>query len=182
VAPSGLTVYLKPGVNPDESRTRLLSAMSDERAVSVNTNHAVRTETFRIFDSTFAITWALELVAIVVAILGIAGTLLTLVLERERDFATLRAVGASRSQVRRIVVGEAVVIGAISQAIGIGVGLAISTILIYVVNVQSFGWTIQFHLPAAFLVQSSILVVLATAVAGLYPARRAVALATSRHE
>ena len=77
-----------------------------------------------------------------------------------------------------MVVGEAVLIGAVSQAIGIVVGLALSLVLIYVINVQSFGWTIQFHLPAAFLIQASILMVLATALAGIYPARRAQQLAT----
>lgn len=77
-----------------------------------------------------------------------------------------------------MVVGEALLIGAVSQAIGLGVGLLLSMVLIYVINVQSFGWTIQFHLPVGFLVQASILMVIATGVAGLYPARRAQRLGT----
>jgi putative ABC transport system permease protein len=72
-----------------------------------------------------------------------------------------------------MIVGEAAIIGAIGQGIGILVGLALSLVLIYVINVQSFGWTIQFHFPTAFLLQSTVLVIVATAVAGLYPARRA---------
>ena len=67
-------------------------------------------------------------------------------------------------------------IGAVSQGIGLVVGFALSLVLIYVINVQSFGWTIQFHLPIAFLIQSSILIVMATSIAGIYPARRAVRL------
>ncbi len=55
----------------------------------------------------------------------------------------------------------------------------LSLVLIYVINVQSFGWTIQFQLPTGFLLQSSILMVLATALAGLYPARRAQQLGVS---
>ena len=55
----------------------------------------------RIFDSTFAITYALELIAIVVAMLGVAGTLLTLVLERRRELSMLRLIGADRRQVQR---------------------------------------------------------------------------------
>jgi putative ABC transport system permease protein len=77
-----------------------------------------------------------------------------------------------------MVVVEAVLIGSISQSVGLVAGLLLSLVLIYVINVQSFGWTIQFHLPTAFLVQSSILMVLATALAGLYPARRAQNLGT----
>jgi putative ABC transport system permease protein len=68
-----------------------------------------------------------------------------------------------------MVVIEAALIGAASQAIGLTVGLALSLVLIYVINVQSFGWTIQFRLPAAFLLQASFAVVVATALAGLYP-------------
>jgi putative ABC transport system permease protein len=175
-SPSGLTVYLRNGVSPDEARTRLLSAIGPEHSVFINTNRALRAEVLRIFDSTFAITYALELVAIVVAILGISGTLVTLVLEREAELTILRLIGTGRRQIRRMVVGEAVVIGLISQSIGLIVGIALSMVLIYVINVQSFGWTIQFHLPWAFLGQSSALIVAATALAGLYPARRAMQL------
>jgi putative ABC transport system permease protein len=126
-----------------------------------------------IFDATFAITYALEVIAIFVAIMGVASTLLTLVLERRRELAVLRLVGADRRQVRKMVVVEAAVLGGVSQGIGIAVGLLLSLVLIYVVNVQSFGWTIQFHLPVAFLAQSSLLILVATALSGIYPAARA---------
>jgi putative ABC transport system permease protein len=175
-SPSGLTVYLREGVSPNEARTRLLAAIGREHAVFINTNRALRAEVLRIFDSTFAITYALELVAIVVAILGISGTLVTLVLEREGEFTILRLIGTGRRQIRRIVVGEAIVIGLVSQSIGLVVGIALSMVLIYVINVQSFGWTIQFHCPWTFLGQSSVLIVAATAIAGLYPAQRAMQL------
>jgi putative ABC transport system permease protein len=66
---------------------------------------------------------------------------------------------------------EAGLVGLAGQAVGIACGLLLSLVLIYVINVQSFGWSIQFHLPAAFLVQSSLLVLAATALAGLWPAR-----------
>ena len=115
------------------------------------------------------------------AMLGVSGTLLTLILEREREFVMLRLIGTGRRQIRRIVITEALLIGTISQGIGLVVGLLLSLVLIYVINVQSFGWTIQFHLPVAFLVQSSLLMIVATAIAGLYPARRAVQL-TMRHD
>jgi putative ABC transport system permease protein len=170
--PSGLTVYLRPGVQADGARERLLTALGD-RAIFINTNRSLRAEVLRIFDSTFAIAYALEVVAIVVAILGISGTLLTLVLEREADLTVLRLIGTGRGQIRRMVIGEAVIIGAVSQALGLVVGFALSLVLIYVINVQSFGWTIQFHVPWIFLAQSSVLIVAATAAAGLYPAARA---------
>ena len=74
----------------------------------------------RIFDSTFAITYALQAIAIVVALLGIVGTLMTLVIERRRELGILRAVGASRGQVRAMIVAEAAMLGTISQVAGRG--------------------------------------------------------------
>ena len=88
----------------------------------------------------------------------------------------LRLVGAGRGQIRRMVVIEAAILGMLSQGIGLPVGVVLSLILIYVVNVQSFGWTIQFHLPLGFLAQSTLLIAVTTALAGLYPARIATRL------
>ncbi|MDP3720296.1 MAG: FtsX-like permease family protein [Acidobacteriota bacterium] len=182
LAPSGLAAFLEEGADPDVVRQEILASMDEGHRAFVFTNRTLRNEVLRIFDSTFAITYALELIAIIVAMLGVAGTLLTLVLERRRELSLLRLTGADRKQVRKMVIIEAALIGAVSQGIGLTMGLALSLVLIYVINVQSFGWTIQFHLPTAFLIQSSIAVVVATAIAGVYPARRAAQLVLSHDE
>ena len=108
--------------------------------------------------------------------------MLTLVVERRHELSMLRLIGATRRQVVRVVVIEAALIGGASQAIGLVVGFALSIILVYVINVQSFGWTIQFRVPAAFLAQVSVAVVIATTLAGVYPARRAAQLVMAREE
>jgi putative ABC transport system permease protein len=180
--PASVAVYLKEGADPDKVRAEILAGLDEGHRAFIYTNRALRSEVLRIFDSTFAITYALELIAIVVAMLGVAGTLLTLVLERRRELSLLRLTGADRRQVRRMVMIEAAMIGAVSQGIGLTMGFALSMVLIYVINVQSFGWTIQFHLPAAFLIQSTIIVIAATTVAGIYPARRAAQLVLSQDE
>ena len=126
----------------------------------------------RIFDSTFAITYGLEAIAILVAILGVTGTLVTLIIERRRELALLRLVGADLRQIRRMIVARVRLSRRRrSGAWGWSPASPWPLILIYVVNVQSFGWTIQFHVPVAFLVQSSLLVIVSTSLAGLYPAR-----------
>jgi putative ABC transport system permease protein len=180
--PTGLSVYLRPDADADTVRAQILERLADGRRIFIYTNRSLRSEILRIFDSTFSITYALEVIAVFVAMLGVAGTLLTLVIERRRDLALLRLVGADRRQVRRMIVVEAGLIGLVSQIIALGMGLALSLVLIYVINVQSFGWTIQFHLPVAFLAQASIAVVVATAVAGIYPARRAAEMGIVREE
>ncbi len=174
--PTSLTVYLQNGADPERVREEMLAGLDDGYRVMIYTNRSIREEVLRIFDSTFAITYALEAIALLVAILGVASTLLTLILERRREIAMLRLVGADRRQVRKMVLIEAGLIGAVSQSVGVIVGLLLSLLLIYVINVQSFGWTIQFRLPTGFLVQSSVLILVATILAGIYPASRAARL------
>jgi putative ABC transport system permease protein len=181
-APSGLAAYLRPGADAERVRAEILQSLDEGHRAFIYTNAALRTEVLRIFDSTFAITYALEIIAVLVAMLGVAATLFTLVVERQREFTMLRLVGALRWQVRRAVVIEAALIGGVSQAIGLIVGLALAVILVYVINVQSFGWTIQFRIPVAFLAQISLAVIVATALAGLYPARRAAQLVLTQDE
>jgi putative ABC transport system permease protein len=180
--PSGVAAYLRPGADPERVRAEMLDMLDEGHRAFIYSNRTLRNEILNVFDSTFAITYALELIAIAVAMLGVAGTLLTLVLERRRELSLLRLTGADRRQVRRMVIIEAALIGGVSQGIGLVVGFALSMVLIYVINVQSFGWTIQFHVPTVFLIQASIAVVIATSIAGIYPARRAAQLVLSHDE
>lgn len=171
--PGSLSIYLRPNADPDAVRERLERTVGDRYRLVFTTNRGVRREVIRIFNSTFAITYALELIAIVVAGLGVISTLITLILERRRETAVLSFLGATRAQIRRMVVIEAALIGGVSQAVGTFIGGMLSLVLIYVINVQSFGWTIQFHFPALFLFQLMLLILVVSALAGLYPAARA---------
>jgi putative ABC transport system permease protein len=172
--PTSMSLYLQPGADATEVSDRLTRAVSRSSSqILFATNGVLRREVMRIFDSTFAITYALEVIAIAIAAMGVISTLITLILERRREIALLGFLGATRPQVRRMVVIEALLIGGVSQTIGVAIGLMLSMVLIYVINVQSFGWTIQFHFPMGFLIQSSLLILAVTALAGLYPAARA---------
>ena len=115
----------------------------------------------------------MEAIAIVVAILGMAGALLTLVMDRRAELGVLRVVGASIQQIRRLVIAEAAMLGLIANGLGLVLGTALSVVLIEVIGKQSFGWTIQFHWPVAFLAGSLAAIYAATLVAGAYPARMA---------
>ena len=118
----------------------------------------LRRDAIEIFDRTFAITWALEAVAIVVAMLGAANSLLALVLDRRRELGLLRYLGASAQQIRRMILTEAALLGALAILLGLALGFALSLLLIFVVNKQSFGWTIQFHPPLGLLGGALLLV------------------------
>jgi putative ABC transport system permease protein len=171
--PRSLAVYLKEGLDPERVRSEILAGLPPEARVFVHTNASLKAEVLRIFDNTFTITYALEIIAVAVAILGVATALVTLILDRKPELALLRWAGAEQRQIRKMVVIEAALLGAVSQGLGVVAGILLSLILVFVINVQSFGWTIQFHLPAGFLLQSSLLILLATALSGIYPALRA---------
>jgi putative ABC transport system permease protein len=106
--------------------------------------------------------------------MGIAGALLAMVIDRRRDFAIVRFVGGARDQIRRIILCEAGLLGLLSNAVGLVLGTVLSLILIFVINKQSFGWTIQFHWPVALILFALSGIYIATVLAGLYPARLAV--------
>ncbi len=168
-AVSTVAVYLEPGADADAVRADIAGRLPDGQ-VRIATNQELRGQVLRVFDQTFQVTYALELIALAVAMLGIANTLAALIIERRPELAMLRFIGAARSQIRRIIVLESGLIGVLGALIGLGLGVALSLLLVYVINFQSFGWTIQFTMPVGFLAQSMVVVLLATIVAGLYPA------------
>jgi putative ABC transport system permease protein len=174
-AVSSVAILLRAGVDLATARAEVESALIDHR-VLVLTNRALREDAIRIFDRTFAITYALELVAVVVAVMGIAGALLALVIDRRREIGLLRVLGGARGQMRRLILFEAGLLGLLANVAGLALGLALSVLLIYVINKQSFGWTIQFHWPVGVLLGALTLVYAATVAAALLPARVAVRL------
>jgi len=168
-----IVVYLKPGVDKRRARIALEKEFGPKYGAFVVTNEEIRREVMTIFDQTFTITYALLGVAIIVAVLGIVNTLSALILERTRELALLRAGGLSARELRTMLVLESALLGAASTAIGLIMGYALSWILIHVINRQSFGWTIDFYTPAGLIAASLAATFLASALAGLAPARLA---------
>ena len=169
-APSNLAIYLADGVEPESARPAIEKA-AGSHSVTVADHRTLRTRALEVFDRTFTITYALEVIAIVVAILGMAGALVALVIDRRGEIGVLRFLGASQGQVRGLVLFESGLIGLFSNAIGLLLGSLLSLVLIFVVNKQSFGWTIQFHWPAAMLLGALTFIYAAALIAGIYPAR-----------
>jgi putative ABC transport system permease protein len=174
-APSNIAVYVEPGVNPAEVRREIQEAAAGHR-ILILSDGDLRTEAVRIFDRTFSITYALEAVAVLVAVMGIAGALLALVIDRRRELGLLRFLGASANQIRKLILVEAGLLGLLANVAGFVLGYLLSLILVFVINKQSFGWTIRFHWPIAVLCGALTVVYASTVLAGLYPARVAVRL------
>jgi putative ABC transport system permease protein len=172
---TNIAVYAQPGVDKTQLRYDLESGLS-AFPLLIAPNEELRRAAIEVFDRTFTVTYALEAVAIVVAMLGAANSLLALVLDRRREIGLIRYLGAAAGQLRRMILIEAGLLGLLAGVLGLALGTALSLVLIYVVNKQSFGWTIQFHPPALLLAGALLLVWAVTILAGVYPARFAARL------
>jgi putative ABC transport system permease protein len=174
-APSNLAVYVAPESSLETVRAEIQKASAGHR-VLIFSNRDLRGEALRIFDRTFAITYALEAVAVIVAVMGVAGALLALVIDRRRELGLLRFLGAAAGQIRKLILLEAGLLGVLATVAGVALGFVLSLVLIFVITKQSFGWTIRFHWPVEVMLGALIVVYAATVLAGLYPASVAVAL------
>ncbi len=175
---SMFSIYAKPGADLTVLRTRILRGVAPLR-VEVRTTRELRAFILSIFDRTFALTEALNVIAIVIAVMGVVSTLFALVLERQREIGVLRYLGLTTGAVRRMVLYEATLIGTLGVAFGLGAGMLLGLVLIFVIDRQAFGWPMQVHVPYASLAESLFLVVGAAIVAGIYPAHVAARIQTA---
>ena len=167
---SNLGVYLEPGAGFEESRRALARAASDLEVV-VTPSRTLRERSIEIFDRTFTITYALEAIAVLVAVLGMAEALLNLVFDRRRELAQLRMHGASMRQIRGLILVQAGLLGLAACVLGLVFGAAWSQVNLLVIHKQSFGWAVQLHWPGAGLAATLGLIFAASVASGLYPAR-----------
>lgn len=138
----------------------------------IRSNTTIHRESLAVFDRTFEVTRVLRWLTVGVAFVGIFSALLALHLERAREFAILRATGATQSQVMVIVIGQTFFMGLLAGVLALPLGWVMSDVLINVINVQSFGWTMSSILPPGSI-QSTLLLAISSAIlAGLYPAYR----------
>lgn len=168
---SNCAVYIEPGADSEAVRAEIAKRVGSASRLRIRTMRELRTEALKVFDRTFAITYALHTIAIAVAVLSVMNALFALTMEFKRDFAILRYLGATDSQLRRVILVEAGILGCIGELGGLLLGFTLSMLLIFVINKQSFGWTVQVSIPVEFLLQSGVLVFLTALLAGLIPAK-----------
>lgn len=166
-----LAVYLEPNATAQRVRDDLKKALGPHLPVSIISNKELRVHILEIFDRTFRLTYGLEIVTVIVGLLGIINTLLTTVVERQREFATFRAIGGSRRQVQGLVVRESLCLGLLGLCLGVLSGILLATLLISVINKQSFGWTIYMAVPFKTILEAVLVAGITGLLAGYLPAR-----------
>lgn len=172
---SAVAVYAAAGADIPRLRASVERIFAPER-VSVTPNGELRAAGLQQFDRTFAVTYALDGIALIASLFGIATALGALVVERRQEIAVLRVLGMTRAQVRGMIVGEAALLGTAGGVLGIAAGYALAVILIYVINRQAFGWTIAFAATPWYDVRLLLVVVVTAVLAGIVPASGAARL------
>jgi putative ABC transport system permease protein len=168
---SAIAVYLARGANQNQVEDAIRAALGGTDVV-VQSNQALRDAALVIFDRTFAITLALRLIAVVVAFIGVLSALMALQLERTRELGTLRAAGMTLPQLWRLTLLESGLMGATAGLLAIPTGLLLSLVLIYVINLRSFGWTIFFEPVPEVYLEALVAAVIAALLAAVYPMLR----------
>ena len=141
--------------------------------ILIFSNQSLRRRVFEIFDQTFDVTHVLLTISLFVAITGIFLSLTILITERQRELAILRAIGASAGQIRKILLSETAMLGALAAVVGTVSGICLSVVLTGVINRAFFGWTIHLAFPWRSLALTPIWILAAAVIAGIIPAWRA---------
>ncbi|MCU0513940.1 MAG: FtsX-like permease family protein [Anaerolineae bacterium] len=176
---STLAAYIAPGADLDAVIENVRQALADYD-LQVQSNRSLREGVFAIFERTFTITIALRLLATLVAFIGILAALLALQLEQTREYGVLRATGMSVRQLWQYTLLQTGLMGTLAGLLALPIGLVLALVLIFVINVRSFGWTMQLALlPEDFALAFAVAVV-AALLAGLYPAWKLGRLNTTR--
>jgi putative ABC transport system permease protein len=171
---NAVRLYLKDPKQVPQVQARLQERYGGRYRLLTLSHRDLRNGILRIFDETFALTYALEGVAVVVAIFGIITTFLVLILERQRELALLQALGAARRQILGMVLVESGLASFLSFLLGAMCGSVLSLLLIFVINKEAFGWTIHLYFTPGIYWQTLVLVLTLGLGAAGYPAWRAI--------
>ncbi|MET0333167.1 MAG: ABC transporter permease, partial [Rhizobacter sp.] len=172
-----LAMWMAPGTDATTLQQRLrelaLETGFEPHALEFATAGELRAVSLRIFDRSFAVTYWLQAVAIGIGLFGVAASYSAQVLARRKEFGLLAHLGFTRRQVLTIVAAEGAVWTSAGALLGLLLGLAVSVVLVKVVNPQSFHWTMEMALPGGRLALLCAAVVAAGTVTAWLAARSA---------
>ena len=140
-------LWLREGVTAAALLPALETRLPDIAALDLTETADVRALTLSIFDRTFAVTYALEAVAVLIGLAGMAAAFTGLIVARRKEFGMLRHLGLTRRELTRMLTLEGAALAALGALLGVALGVILAVILVFVINPQSFGWSMDFHLP-----------------------------------
>ena len=166
-------LYLAPGAGAKALEDSIRESLPGGANLEFGERGTIRERSLNIFDRTFAVTYALEAVAVIIGLFGLSSSFGALVLARSREFGMLRHVGMTRREIGAMLAAEGALVSTLGLALGLALGWVISLVLIHVVNRQSFHWSMDLHLPWALLVLLAGALLLFATLTALASGRRA---------
>ena len=173
-AATSAALWLAPRTTADAVSRALRAAIPGGARLDVASPGDIRELSLHIFDRTFAVTYALELAAVVIGLCGLSSSFGALVLARRREFGVLRHLGMTRRQIGTMLATEGLLLSGIGLVAGLGLGYVISVILVQVVNRQSFHWGMDLALPWTTLGAAALVVLGLATVTALASGRKAI--------
>jgi putative ABC transport system permease protein len=167
------SLWLEPGADAAATETSLRAQLGNGSALEITTTTALHERSLQIFDRAFAITYALEAIAVIIGLTGISFAASSTALARRAEFGMLRHIGMLRKQIIAMLAHEGLLTSAFGVLYGLGLGVILSLVLIYVVNRQSFNWSIDLAFPAWQLALLSAVLIGAAAVTAVWSGRAA---------
>ena len=168
-----VALWLQDGMTPDTAIEHM-RRLSFGSALEISRSSDMRALSLKIFDRSFAVTYVLETVAVIIGLLGVGASFSAQTLARAKEFGMLRHVGMTRRQILAMLAAEGGLLTALGIALGFVLGWGISLILIFIVNPQSFHWTMQLHLPWSWLISIALVMLVSAAFTALLAGRQAV--------
>ena len=172
-AASEASVWLRPQASADAVIAAMRSRAGAGDNLEIITTSALRERSLKIFDRAFIITYALEAVAVLIGLAGVSFAASSSALARRAEFGVLRHIGMQRSQIVGMLASEGMLTSAFGVLYGLGLGIVLSLVLVFVVNRQSFSWSIDFAFPAGELAAISAALIAAAALTAIWSGRGA---------
>jgi putative ABC transport system permease protein len=166
-------IWLASGATPAEAERALRERLGPAYGIEIASTREVRANSLALFDRTFAVTYALEVAAVLIGLFGISVSFSVQALARRREFGMLRHLGMSRGGIAAMLGWEGAIISALGAAVGLALGWVTGLILIHVVNRQSFHWSMDLHFPWLPLLALACVLVLASIVTAVWSGRAA---------
>ncbi|MHB8136106.1 MAG: FtsX-like permease family protein [Anaerolineaceae bacterium] len=167
---TAISIYVKSGKDIPSTVNALIRLNQNQtQKLIIRDNKTLQNDALEVFDRTFEITNALRFIATIIAIIGIYGSVLLILEDRKKEIGILKALGVKPGEFWNLLITETGLMGLFAGIFAIPTGYVVSLILVYVINLRSFGWTIQFHFDWLFIVQALILSTSSAILAGIFP-------------
>jgi putative ABC transport system permease protein len=152
-----------------------LQQLPFSNVLEITQSHQIRESSLAIFDRSFAITHVLEIIAVIIGLSGVAASFSAQMLARAKEFGMLRHIGVTQRQIMLMLAAEGCFLTLLGVMLGFILGLGISLILIFIVNPQSFHWTMQLYMPWNWLLLISVVMLVSASMTAWLAGRGALA-------